>query len=199
MTFDPAWEAEHKRRQWGMIANQHLARFVVRTFSNADQAPKFLDIGAGAGAQTRFISEYGPVVALDGSASALDRITDSHWANDIFGQVYVHQSDIATCTFPEASFDCIVEVASLQCLPLAEATAVVQNARRWLRPNGWFFSYTDAGSHKSLHTVGTVYDRTNAQVRKMFDGYKVALGVETVDRPDKSSTRYWIIEAQVRS
>lgn len=198
MTFDPAWEAEHKKRRWGAVPNEHLVRFVSRHFAECVGC-RFLDIGAGAGAQTMFLAQFGIVTALDASSSALQRIEMLSRDTCFAPKISFHQADIATATYQRQSLDCIVDVASLQCLSLDQADDFVQRARLWLKPNGCFFSYTDAGSDKSLHTIGTVYPRTHAQVRKMFRGYSFAIGNEVVDRPDGPSTRHLIIEARVQS
>lgn len=197
MTFDPAWEAEHARREWGTIPNLYLVRFLARTFAGK-QDLMFLDIGAGIGANTFWLARFGKVFALDGSATALHRLYDRALEEGYGPMIVTHVGDMATVKFDKVSFDCIVDVASLQCLPLDEATAVIQRARAWLKPNGDFFSFTDAGSDKSLHTVGSVYERTQQQVQTIFAGYDVKVGSEVVDRPDGKSTRAWIVEAKVQ-
>jgi SAM-dependent methyltransferase len=191
MTFDHAWEAEHARRQWGTLANEHLVRFITRNYAEGSLC-HFLDLGAGAGAQSMFLSNHGRVVAVDGSQTALDRIR--HATPCIVTQCI----DLVELQFPQYQFDCIVDVASLQCLPIDEAWVIIKRARRWLKPGGFFFSFTDAGSDPALHTIGAVYPRTELELTHMFSGYDVRRGSETVERPDGTRTAHWIIEAKVK-
>lgn len=194
MTFDPAWEAEHARRQWGTIANHHLARFVARTYPGHEMV-RFLDVGAGAGAQTLWLAQRGNVLAFDGSDAALRRIAKAAgWSSRVF---FEHSEITKFGDECDGIFDCVVDVASLQCVPDDDAAAFIGRMRKALAPGGTFFSFTDAGSDPKLHTIGKVYPRTHKMVRAMFGGYTCKIGQETVDRPDGTSTRHWIIEARV--
>lgn len=197
MTFDPAWDAAHTRRRWGRVPCVHMVRFLAREFSKPGEY-RFLDIGAGSGAQTAWLAELGKVTALEGSQAALDRIADLVMPGKFGNNITTMKADIGTANFPDHTFDCIVDVASLQHLPHDDAKHVIQRARRWLKPGGWFFQVTDGGSDTRVYTVGTVYDRTIAQVVHMFGGYAFRHGYEDVQRPDGVSTRHWIVEAKVQ-
>lgn len=191
MTFDAAWETEHARRAWGAYPCEHLVRFVSRNAWPRNDL-QFLDLGCGAGAQSIFLAKHGRVVAVDGSQSAIDRINCK--ASCIVTQCL----DLCDLRFPDHKFDCIVDVASLQCLPFNDAKAIIQRARRWLKPDGWFFSFTDGGTDSRLHTVGIVQSRSLGEVISMFEGYDHKIGSEIVTRPDYLATRSWIVEAKVR-
>lgn len=212
--FDPAWEAAHEAQEWGRWPSENLVRFVKRRFpSHHGPAKVVVDLGCGAGAQTAFLGLEGfDVCAVDGSAAAIERAKEQLelrcGAPSMRGDMYAYghgnlvwwdRADIADWR-PPFAVDAVVDVATLQHLDDSDAVAVVERARGWLKPGGWFFSLH--ASNEADDTVvsrnGTVRVRRagRSEIRGLFHGYGVALGHEIIDRPQGGRVAHWIIEAQ---
>jgi SAM-dependent methyltransferase len=200
MIFDQRWEDIHSQRQWGVWPSEHLIRFVRGITWPASQ-PIVLDLGCGAGAQTRFLLDAGFYVnAVDGSRSALANLKQQPWTRAHLGTIIGDLAEFVNA--PGAYglivdvYDLIVDVCTLQHLPFNEAIAVVQRAHKWLKPGGWFFSM-QAGVHDERHKddIEPCFLQTEKGARLMFKDYDIRIGQTLTTFSDKD-TLHWIIEAR---
>lgn len=133
-SFDPKWEEVHKARTWGRFPSEHLIRFVFRNFKKPFKNYSALDIGCGAGAQTRFLADEGfATIGVDGSPAAIARCC---------GRPKYMVADAVALPFANAAFDLVVDVCCLQHLDYDDATMAVAEVARVLKPGGKFFSIT---------------------------------------------------------
>lgn len=200
MSFDPAWEAQHAARVWGTWPSEHLVRFMTRNFPNP---VRVLDLGCGAGGQTVFLASQGhQVIAVDGSPSAIDRAratVGSRLGTTVPHTIVFSIADVTDLAVAAESTDCVVDIACLQHLDLAAATAVAHRALAWLKPGGWFFSLMASfASDSDLVSPGGVSVRREfpAGIEAIFAGYRTTIGHERIDRPGGGTIGNWIIEAQ---
>ncbi len=69
------WEKIHANRPWGRYPSEESVRFFMANRDRSEDAPRVLDIGAGAGAVSWFMARNGAhVTALEGSPSALRQL-----------------------------------------------------------------------------------------------------------------------------
>jgi SAM-dependent methyltransferase len=109
--------------------NSHYHAFLLRHVPA--RCGDALDLGCGTGIFTRQLAHYATrVYALDLSPVMIQlaRERSSQQPNIVF-----HTADIATWSFPDARFDCIVSIATLHHLPLAPILIQLKAA---LKPNG---------------------------------------------------------------
>lgn len=199
MSFDPAWEAEHASRPWGQWPSEHLVRFVVR---NYPKPASFLELGCGAGAQVAMLVAAGhTVTGIDGSETALMRAAE-RMGREFGVNVAVSWAvqDVTTYQATAATFDCVVDVATLQHLSDEDAVAVLDRAYGWLKPGGRFFSLHTAheADYGLVSGNGAVHVRRagRSEILHLFHRFDVDLGHEVVDRPNGGRVAHWIVEAQ---
>ncbi|MGP4087156.1 class I SAM-dependent methyltransferase [Streptomyces sp. KR55] len=95
-----------------------------------DQAPRCLELGAGAGSMSYWLAERAPegeVLAVDIDVSRLE----SHRAANLT----VHQADIVSEEFEEGAYDLVLARAVVE--HLKDPDALLTRATRWLAPGGW--------------------------------------------------------------
>lgn len=155
MTFDIAWEAVHRERQWGIYYDPRLMTCVWREygFRRDRETVRMVDLGCGVGAQATELARLGYSVAgIDGSPSAISRakeLTPPHLTN-----IAWFVQDIVELKPEPNVVDCVVEVACLECLSLEEAKIVLGKVAHMLKPDGTFFSIHKA--HPWEQTVAKV-------------------------------------------
>ncbi len=194
--FDQRWEKIHLQRRWGEFPSEHLVRFVRRHFQRHDEGLVALDLGCGGGAQTNFLAHEGfHVLAVDGSSSALKAVAQ----RTLPELVTVQRKDISNALFYtdcRQEFDLIVDVCTLQHLPLSGAATVVQHAQEWLKPGGWFFSMM-VDEYEVLDETGIVPRCiSHDEVEALFNGYELHLGHVREVRSNNDLIGHWIIEAR---
>jgi SAM-dependent methyltransferase len=144
MTIDPSWEAVHSAREWGKYPPEELVRFVAWRYYQRQnrQDVRLLDLGCGLGTGVWFFSREGfHAVGIDGSPSAIARLKDRLTREGLTADLHV--GDVVTSLpvlFPEASFDAVVDITCLCCLPSAEARRTIEQVARVLKPGGRFLS-----------------------------------------------------------
>lgn len=167
------WEKVHSEVPWGDVPEANFVRWCeARWWSKfPDTKAEFLEIGAGAGAQVKWLVEHGHnVTALECSASAIERMRGRAEAWVKIGDLQTKLVDIRGYENGTSAYDCVIDVCCLQHLTLDEATLVTQRARRWLKPAGWFFSKQVMKDH-GLSRTSYMRSATLDGINQMFRGY----------------------------
>lgn len=204
MSFDHRWEAWHAEKRRGIYPNEHFVRFVMQNYGALPPDERahcaFLDLGCGAGAQTRFLHAEGfRVDAVDASLSAceaLERGLPPKYGTFPVPNVFCcNVLNYQAC----ASYDCVVDVCTLQHLSAAHARAVITDARKWLKPRGRFFSLMASLDHLMTGDLAPRCGST-ASVVSLFGPYNwdIITGHEKVVRPGGTQIGHHIIEARLR-
>lgn len=142
MTFDPHWEEIHKAKTWGRYPSEHVIRYVFRNFPHRNDL-KALDLGCGNGAQSMFLSREGFYVeAIDGSQSAIDRITKRKFMDDTLDNLHPKVGDVCELPYESNVFDLVVDCCTLQHINIPEAVNAISEAVRVLKSGGKMISIT---------------------------------------------------------
>ncbi len=187
--MDIKWEEAHAQREWGRYPKEELVKWVARNYYSVPErsAVKFLDLGAGAGASTRFLKNEGfTVVPVDGSISAIKRIG--------WGIV----ADATDLPFEDNSFDVVIDVLCLAHNIRADIDTIVDEIARVLKPGGRVFSVLPDGSNPEAYSnYGAVhfFDRLGADLlfRKHFTNITVDW---TLTCEGAKYTKEWFVKAQ---
>jgi|SRR5271156_905839 len=147
MVWDSAWERIFKARaEWGRYPPEELVRFFARHyFQILDRATvKILDLGCGPGAgPSLFVAREGfSLTGIDGSPTAIVKARAKFSAEGLSGEFQV--GNLAALPYDNESFDCVIDIACLQCNTQLEAMAIVSDICRVLKPQGRYFSIASA-------------------------------------------------------
>jgi ubiquinone/menaquinone biosynthesis C-methylase UbiE len=136
------------RAQPSAVRDQYLAV----AMGAAPAGARALDLGCGTGELvTAELATRYRVVGVDISPRSIEL------ARAAVPDVELVVGDMATVTFPDASFDLVTAFFSLIHLPMSEQPAVVANIARWLAPGGTFvgtFDASDAGDTSDEEWLG---------------------------------------------
>ncbi len=114
---------------WSML-QQVLHRTPVKTI---------LDFGCGDGAYSVLMSKEGLTVAgIDISAKAIEKARSNNNGNSDGNCSFIRHDSIPE-SIPDGSFDAVVMLNSLHCLTRKERSAVLGQAKRVLKQDGWLF------------------------------------------------------------
>ncbi len=138
--------AEHEDWYWWHRARRRIiSRLLRRALSGTNNL--ILDVGAGTGATSQALREYGRVIAVDVSADAA-AIARGRGLD-------VARMDAGRLAFPDARFDLVVVLDVIE--HLADDAAAVRELRRVLKPGGvllvtvpaykWLWSSHDVANH----------------------------------------------------
>jgi SAM-dependent methyltransferase len=111
---------------WWFLAKR---LFIQAVLPNPQGRWKILDIGAGTGGTTLFLSRWGNVQAIEQSSAALPYLKRR-------GIRPINQS-IMKCSFPPHSFDLICAFDVLYHRDIKNDKEVLEKAYRWLKPGGY--------------------------------------------------------------
>ncbi|HVM17840.1 MAG TPA: class I SAM-dependent methyltransferase [Gaiellaceae bacterium] len=122
-----AWQRE--------IAGSRRLEWLERLLALLPRRPDVLELGVGAGVRSsRILAERGRLTGVDVSEEQLRR------ARERLPGTRLLQADVATVSFPEASFDAVVSFYVLNNLPQDELGPLLARVAGWLRPGGWFLA-----------------------------------------------------------
>ena len=140
-SWDPAWEELFRSREWGRYPNEHLVRFVARNFYSArDRGQvRLLDLGCGQGPNTWFMAREGfSVSGIDGSQAAVTVAQDRLKQEELNADLRV--GDYLDLPWKDATFDSVVDIASLYANRAENFKRALREVRRVLKPGGLVFS-----------------------------------------------------------
>jgi SAM-dependent methyltransferase len=143
MSWDPVWEDVFRRRGWGRYPPEELIRFIAARFYEVPDRStvRILEVGCGPGANLWYLAREGfAVTGVDGSETALEqaaaRLASEGLRADLIRGDLVRIAEI----FPPASFDAVIDLAALQCNPIAAVEGIVDGIRTLLKPGGHVFA-----------------------------------------------------------
>lgn len=140
-SWDPAWEKLFRSREWGRYPNEHLVRFIARNFYSATDRKqiRLLDLGCGQGPNTWFMSREGfSVSGIDGSEAAVAAARSRLQRESLEADLRV--GDYLNLPWKDASFDAVVDIASLYANRAENFRQALREVRRVLKPGGLVFS-----------------------------------------------------------
>jgi SAM-dependent methyltransferase len=148
-----------------------------------------LELGCGpAAGPSWFIAREGfSLVGIDGSATAISLAKRNFAQEGLKGEFLV--GDLVALPWPENSFDCIVDVACLQCNDESDTASIVAEIHRLLKPGGRHFTFT-LGSGTWGEEFGERVDSTT--VRGITAGPLAGMGT------NRFATREKLLELYAR-
>lgn len=140
-TWDPAWENIFRSKSWGKYPQEHIVRFVARSFYSMEDRSKvrLLEIGCGPGANVWFMAREGfSVCGIDGSTTAINQATQRLASEGLTADLRI--GDYAQLPWPDATFDGAIENVSLYSNPSRAIERALKEVHRVLRPGAPFLS-----------------------------------------------------------
>lgn len=175
-----AWEALHKKQDGYPNPGIEFLAFMSEYFWEKKDL-KFLDLGAGTGASTLWLSERNiSVVAVEMAETACGLIKRRLSKNSC---AEIVNSNILDINFEKNSFDAILALGVLECVGLDNSIELIQRAKDWLKPNGHILAKIIAQelpeeiNHKDDKIEINIY--TPYEIGKIFDGYDGAMTLTT--------------------
>ena len=140
-TFDPAWEAVHRQRDWGRYPPEENVRFLARAFRGCDRAEtRILDLGCGAGSTTWLLAREGfSATAFDGSFTAAIKARNRIQKEGL-APVPILQADASKLPFADESFNGIIDSAAISANTTEGINLILGECFRVLLPGGSLFS-----------------------------------------------------------
>jgi Methylase involved in ubiquinone/menaquinone biosynthesis len=145
MSWDPVWEDIFRQRaSWGKYPGEEFIRFIAPRFYGAPDRGRvaMLELGCGPGGGPGwYLAREGfnyhgldasPTALAKGRARFAEEGLPGRFVRGFFDQL----------PFADASFDCVYDVAALQCNAQDDARRIVAEVLRVLKPGGWHFSFT---------------------------------------------------------
>ncbi|HXA46511.1 MAG TPA: class I SAM-dependent methyltransferase, partial [Burkholderiaceae bacterium] len=142
-TWDPIWEKIfQERKSWGQYPPEELVRFFAQSYYQVPDrtAIKVLEVGCGpGGGPAWFIAREGfSYTGIDGSSTATTKAKTIFSGQNLQGEFVV--GDLAELPWPDNHFDCVVDIASLQCNSEEDTQRIVSQIHRVMKPGGKHFS-----------------------------------------------------------
>jgi len=219
MAWHPRWEKVFRGKAWGRYPPEELVRFVGRNYFAVPnrRRVRFLEVGCGAGANIWFLAREGfDAHGIDGSVTAIRQARARMRQERCRATLAVADAIAVADLYPASSFDAIIDVACLQCHDLPTMKAIVESARRVLKPSGRFFSMMvaagslgedrgreiDRGTYSNVQegpmkNLGTTHLSTLRDARMLFRDFS-SVEIEYSERSlnDRAARyRHWVVQA----
>ncbi len=198
-SWDPVWEDIHAERPWGKYPAEELVRFMSKNFSAQIQKKnkvRVMDLGCGAGAAMWYLAREGySAVGIDGSKSAIKRAETRFKQERLKGEFRV--GDFTALPDLKNSFDCVIDIASIQHNSLPNIRQIISEIFRVLRPGGKFFGMMIASDKSLKNWPGTIHYTTQSELRSLFLPFSEFV-IEYVIHSKNSQLikqKFWIITA----
>jgi SAM-dependent methyltransferase len=140
-SMDPIWEKIHKEG-WGRYPSEDLVSFLCRYKKNSPDFKKhnkILDIGCGAGANTKMMIDEGfDVFALDGSKHAITNAKKLIYPRK--AKFFVADFLDIDNLFAPDFFDIICDSVSIYANSTANINLILKKVAAILNKNGYFYS-----------------------------------------------------------
>lgn len=219
--WNEGWDSLFHKGDWGKYPSEELVRFTMRLAKAAGDpgALSILEVGSGPGANLLMFAREGfKVTGIDGSPAANKIARERLNAEGLSADLVV--GDIVTHSFPENTFDLVVDVECIYANSWDDSLSIMRNIRRWLKPGGHIFSQHFAtgmtgedtavrdadhpntilscpdGPLRSDYGLYRVMDET--EIPKLFEGFS-GLSYDYIERSRGNRShviREWIITAQ---
>lgn len=216
MSWDPVWEKIFNERPvWGEYPPEELVRFISTNYYSVPKRSdiKILEIGCGpGGGPSWYIAREGfAFYGIDGSATAIEKAKKRFEREGLHGEFVV--GDIAKLPWPNETFDCVVDVVSLQCNSEEGTRDILREVYRVLKPGGKQFSLTakagcwgdgsgtriDNTSYKDVEegpfrNMGVIRFATKESLESLysdFNNLEIDYSVRSVNR-EKNTMIFWI-------
>ncbi|MDD5304094.1 MAG: class I SAM-dependent methyltransferase [Elusimicrobia bacterium] len=200
--WDPGWDELFRKNEWGRYPPEELVRFVARNFYKAPDraAVRFLELGCGPGANLWFLAREGfSATGIDGSAVALDRARRRLDGEGLKAELTL--GDASKLPYPDASFDCVLDVECIYANSWEDSLRILAEARRVLKPGGLLFSkaFMTGMPKEALHQdYGLIRLTSEEELPKLYAGFS-SLEYDSLIRTDrnrKHEVREWIVTAR---
>lgn len=199
------WDAAHRAKLWGQWPNENVVRFMSRRFPSIEQRwfqHHVLDVGCGAGGNTRFLAKSGfAVTAIDASAEAMKRtihLLSGALVREAHQVLHISAVNITKTVLGRAGFDVAIDVACLQCLQFPDAAFALQRIYDVLNPGGALLSIASTPrTSRSVHEGRYNRDLPSESVRALYEVAPWAsLKIDMEARTDGSTVvENWIVTA----
>lgn len=215
--FDTRWEEQvySAGRQLNKYPSEVIVSLVFRRFGSvADKSSmRILDLGCGAGNNTRFLASLGfRVDAIEGSESAVavarDRLAEDGLTAD------VRVGDFRTLPYDDGVFDCVIDRGAVTHNRRADIVSTFAEVHRVLKPGGLFFSQMFSTDHRDRENgrsvgdgsydsfsegyfadIALTYFADADDIRALFaNGFEIDSSVATLEIPmdePKASSAVW--------
>lgn len=145
MGWDPVWEKIFRERSsWGKYPPEELVRFIAQNYYTIKDrnAVRILEVGCGpGGGPSWFIAREGFAFSgIDASPTAIDKARQRFLDNGLEGEFVC--GAINDLPWEDETFDCVVDVACLQCNSEADTREIIGELYRVLKTGGRHFSLT---------------------------------------------------------
>lgn len=202
MTVDQSWERIHSFVDWRTEPSNIFVQFFEDNYGGISDKSKltFLDIGCGTGAQVIYLVNRGcRVIAVDCSETAIAKAM-KNISEDKKNLVSWHACDVMSLNehIEKHSIDCIIDVCSLQNLPLFEVYTLFEVARdNWLKlDTGRVFSKTVTEPFDmSLSRSDYIRFSSAEDVHFMFSGYRYAIYKVLEQLQNGKQTHHYVTDA----
>jgi SAM-dependent methyltransferase len=144
--WDPVWEEIFSSKEWGKYPPEHVVRFVAENFYRVSERKeiRLLEIGCGPGTNVWFMAREGfNVSGIDGSVTAIQQASERLSKERLTADLRI--GDFAELSWPDSSFDGVVENVSLYCNRWDAVKRALGEIRRVLKPGAPLLSsfFTD--------------------------------------------------------
>lgn len=158
-SFDPVWEEKYAAGHGSRYPWDAVVSFVFRNAPRGRERAdvRVLELGCGIGANLWFLArENFHATGVDASATAVARAKQRLSEDGLAARIEL--ADFTSLPFEDASFDLIVDRASLGCCGTSDMTRALAEAARVARPGGRLLFTPYADTHSSRGTGRAVAD-----------------------------------------
>jgi 2-polyprenyl-3-methyl-5-hydroxy-6-metoxy-1,4-benzoquinol methylase len=201
------WDKVYSTKNMAQYPDNMLIRFVARHYYNVPDRKgiKFLDVGAGVGASTWYLSREGfSVAAIDKSRVAIQKLRERLTNEGL--EAFIGCGDISKLEFKSDYFDAIIDISSLCYIDYESIAGVMKNLHKVLKPGGKFFSITPTDTCAEApfnHTIDGVNLNARFQgwndARRNFNDFKKVVmntcGYDVGNGESWQRINLWVIEA----
>jgi SAM-dependent methyltransferase len=219
--WNSGWDNIFKENEWGKYPPEELVRFVARSFGKSGDKKKIaiLEVGCGPGANLWYLAREGyDTYGIDGSHIAVNRAKERLIKDGLKAEIVA--GDVLTLPFPDAKFDCVLDVECLYANSLKDTKVILGEIKRVLKPGGLFFSKTfmtgTYGDGKGEILAGEPHTYIKLEESALHKGYGIIrftskdelgdlysifkiVNVDYIIRSDKNSKyeiKEWLISCQ---
>jgi ubiquinone/menaquinone biosynthesis C-methylase UbiE len=197
LSFDKNWEDSVylKGRQFNSYPYDILVSIVARNFFhlplNERKKVKVLDLGCGAGNNTKFFAENGfSVFGIDGSKTIINTCKKRFNRWKLKGNFM--QGDFLALPFKNSLFDLVVDRESLYANEILDIKEIINEVYKKLKPGGYFVSFMFNSFHSdknygtkietntynkflkgSFANTGKAHFTNTKEILQMFSKFKI--------------------------